>query len=225
MENTAESQLSNKIKWAYTALTVVVIWFALVLQFSISIPAYVAAGRSTGGALLELFSFFTILSNLLVVLSLTILLLKPNSAWGRFFSKGVFLTAVVVYITVVGLVYSILLRQLWHPEGWFKVADELLHTINPILAIIYWFAFVPKADLKWVDILYWLWYPFIYFIYILIRGAISGDYPYPFMNVTDFGYARVTINCLIILLVFYGIGAIYTWVGRLISKKPAINSL
>jgi hypothetical protein len=225
MQNTADSQLSNKIKWAYTALTVIVIWFALVLQFSISIPSYVAAGRTIGGALLELFSFFTILSNLLVVLSLTILLLKPSSTWGIFFSKGVFLTAVVVYITVVGLVYSILLRQLWHPEGWFKVADELLHTINPILAIIYWFAFVPKADLKWVNILHWLWYPFIYFIYILIRGAISGDYPYPFMNVANFGYARVIINCLIILLVFYGIGAVYIWAGRLMSKKPAINSL
>ncbi len=224
MSNTTDPQLSNKIKWAYTALTVIIIWFALVLQFSISIPAYLSAGYTTIGTIVQIISFFTILSNLLVVICLTVLLIKPKLAWGSFFSRGTVLTSIAVYITVVGVIYSLLLRQLWHPEGWFKLADELLHTINPLLFIIYWLAFVPKAGLKWVNILPWLWYPFAYFIYILIRGAVTGEYPYPFMNVADFGYVKVTINCLLVLLVFAGFGALYVGTGKLMSKKETATA-
>lgn len=68
MENTPHFQQSSKIKWAYTVLVVIVTWFALVLQFSISIPAYLANGRSLCSTLVQLFSYYTILSNLLIVI-------------------------------------------------------------------------------------------------------------------------------------------------------------
>jgi hypothetical protein len=217
--NTADLQGYN-LKWAYTAIVVIVVWFSLVLQFSISIPAYQATGHTTVVAVLQIFSFFTILTNLLAVISLTVLLLKPLSAWGRFFSKSSVLGAITVYIAVVGIIYALLLRQLWHPEGWFKLADELLHTVNPLLFIIYWLTFAPKSGLRWKQCLIWLWYPFIYFIYVLIRGAISGEYPYPFMNVETFGYIQVTINSLVILLVFAVLGLLIIWAGKLLNKDP-----
>ncbi len=216
MENTVAN--NNKIKWAYTVVITLIIWFGLILQFSISIPSYMAAGRSLVNTLVQLFSFYTILSNLLIAVCLTAILTAPKSKWGSFFLRETVLTAITLYITIVAIIYNTVLRNIGHLEGLFKVANELLHVINPVLFIIYWLAFVPKAILKLKDVLPRLWFPFIYFIYVLIRGAISGDYPYPFLNVAKAGYAQVMLNALILLPVIWGLGALFILIARLMSK-------
>jgi len=209
---------SAKVKRAYTALIVLVIWFALVLQFSISIATMVVGSRTTGGVVVQFFSYFTILGNLLVVLSLSVLLFKPVSAWGRFFSNSSVITAAVLYITIVGIVYNIILRPLWHPQGSAKLADELLHSLGPVLFIIYWLAFVPKGTLLWKNAFTWLCCPFLYLVYILIRGAIFGLYPYPFVDVAQFGYGQIVFNSFILLLVFLGLGFLFVFIDRLLGK-------
>ena len=214
MANPIDNQTSNKIKWAYTALAVIITWFALVLQFSISIPAYLDKGCSLRSALIQLFSFYTILSNVLMVVGLTTILIAAKSAWGRFFLRNTVLTAIALYMTIVGLTYNILLRNVWHPEHLFKLADELLHVVTPVLFIIYWLAFVPKDGLKYRNVWPWLWFPFGYFIYVLIRGAISGNYPYPFIDVAKSGYPQVLLNAVILLPVFWGLGALFVFIAR-----------
>ena len=218
MTNTTDNQTSDKIKWAYTALVVIITWFALVLQFSISIPEYMHKGCSLRSALIQLFSFYTILSNLLMVVGLTTILIAAKSAWGRFFSRNTVLTSIVLYMTTVGLIYNVVLRSVWHPEGLFKLADELLHVVNPLLFIIYWLDFVPKSGLKYSNIWPWLWFPFLYFIYVLIRGAISGNYPYPFLNVAKLGYPQVLLAAVILLPIFWGLGALFVFIARQMSK-------
>lgn len=218
MANTTDNQTSNKIKWAYSALAVIVTWFALVLQFSVSIPAYLNKGCSLRSALIQLFSFYTILSNLLMVIGLTTILIAAKSAWGRFFLRNTVLTAIVLYMTIVGLTYNILLRNVWHPEHLFKLADELLHVVTPVLFIIYWLAFVPKDGLKYRNVWPWLWFPFLYFIYVLIRGAISGNYPYPFVDVAKYGYPQVLLNAVILLPIFWGLGALFVFIARQMNK-------
>ncbi|ASU35652.1 Pr6Pr family membrane protein [Mucilaginibacter xinganensis] len=207
-----------KIKWAFTALAVIVAWFALVLQFTVSIPAYLAAGRSLCSTLVQLFSYYTILSNLLMVICLTFILTAPKSAVGRFFSRQTVLTSIALYITIVALIYNVALRNILHLDGLFKLANELLHVVNPLLFIIYWFAFAPKQGLKYRHVWAWLLFPFIYFIYALFRGEITGDYPYPFLNVLESGYQQVFINALILLPVMWGLGALYVLIARRISK-------
>ena len=63
-------------------------------------------------------------------------------------------------IAVVGLAYSILLRHLWHPEGWQFVADELLHDVMPLLFLAYWWLCVPKGTLRLKHLPLWLIYPY-----------------------------------------------------------------
>jgi hypothetical protein len=168
----------NKINLIYALIVVLIAWFALVVQFIISIQANEAKGQSLAFTLIQLISFFTILTNILAAKSLTIQLIATGSYWGRFFSKPSVQTAITVYMAIVGLVYWAVLRNTWKPQGWFKVADELLHTIDPLLFIIYWLIFVPKNSLVYKHVLNWLWYPLIYLVYILIRGAIYHRYPY-----------------------------------------------
>ena len=169
--------------------------------------------------IIQYFSYFTILSNLLVTIACSILLFKPTSTIGKFFCKPTTLTALTIYITVVGLVYNIVLRFLWAPQGLQKMVDELLHSVIPLLFITYWYIYVSKSLLKWKQVYLWLVFPFIYCIYILIRGAITGLYPYPFINVVTLGYNSVFINIAFLVAAFFFIGLLFIGIGKLSSKK------
>ncbi|MBC7890471.1 MAG: Pr6Pr family membrane protein [Ferruginibacter sp.] len=192
--------------------------FALVLQCYLIILNRTASIPET---IIRFFSFFTILTNILVALCFSFLLLKPGTKWGKFFEQPATLTAITVYIVVVGIVYNLILRFLWNPQGLQRIADELLHTIIPLLFIFYWFLFVSKERLKWNSILPWLIYPTIYCIYTLARGAIVGFYPYPFIDVLLLGYYKVVINIAGLVLVFLVISLVLVAIAKLIVKGTA----
>jgi len=203
-------------------LTIVAIldWFALAAQFYLILENRDASIPET---IIRYFSFFTILTNLLVALCCTFLLLKSNSYIARFFSKNGTITAIAAYITIVGIVYNLILRFLWNPKGLEQVVDELLHTIIPILFVLTWLVFIPKATLKWSNILSWLIFPFLYLIYILIRGLSAGYYPYPFLDVRQLGYNKVFLNSLGVLVAFLVVSILFIAIDRFIKRRPPIN--
>lgn len=187
-------------------------WFALIAQFYLIIENRTASVTET---IIRYFSFYTILTNILVSISTTVLLIgKPGGIY-NFFTKPATQTAILVYITIVGVVYNVILRSLWQPTGMQKMVDEVLHTIVPLLYIIFWIAWTDKRSLKWKNIPVWLLYPAAYAIYTLIRGAIVQFYPYPFMNVTELGYGQVLINSAMLVLVFLLFSAVPVMIGRL----------
>src|ERR1044071_1883578 len=107
------SNLTIHYNRKYMAFIAGTAWFALIGQLYL-----ILVNRTTTipETLLRFFSFFTILSNIIVALSLSTLLVGPNGKWGRFFSKPSTLTAITVYITVVGAIYNGILRFLWAPQ-------------------------------------------------------------------------------------------------------------
>ena len=50
----------------------------------------------------------------------------------------------------------------------------------------------------------WLAYPGVYLVYVLARGAVSGEYPYPFMDVKVLGYG--------------GVFAVFTYIAPLLTQ-------
>jgi hypothetical protein len=193
-------------------------WFAVVVQFYLIIVNRVTTITET---ITRFFSFYTILTNILVALCLTICLFGPLSYLGRFFLRGTTVTAITVYITVVGLVYNLVLRALWKPEGIQRLVDELLHTIIPVLFIVYWFLSKRKADLQWKSAFPWLAYPLVYLGFVLIRGEISGYYPYPFLQVTSLGYDQVFLNCFFLFLGFLLISFAFIAINKMTQKRFA----
>ncbi|MEO6638860.1 MAG: Pr6Pr family membrane protein, partial [Ginsengibacter sp.] len=135
-----------------------------------------------------------------------------------FFSNQKVLTAIAMYITIVGLVYNTILRFQWQPKGLQLIVDELLHSVIPVLFIVFWFLFVPKAYLKAKDIFPWLLYPLFYIIYILIRGSINGVYPYPFVDVVQLGFSKVFLNSGILVMVFVAFSFLYVALDRFAKK-------
>ncbi|WP_273820096.1 Pr6Pr family membrane protein [Pseudomonas asplenii] len=177
-------------------------WSGLGIQMYLILISRWQAGASLLGGLITFFSFFTVLTNTLVAVVLTCEVTSRDS-WGRrFFLKPSVRTAIVANIVVVGLAYSLLLRSLWHPQGFQWLADELLHDVMPALFVVYWWVCVPKGRLRFPQVLAWLAYPLVYFAYVLLRGHLIGAYPYPFVDVDRLGYPQVFVNAGQILLGF-----------------------
>lgn len=186
-------------------------WAGLVIQFYLTV--------NSASTFVFYISFFTILTNLLVAVAFTTRFAAPSSKAGAYFFKPRILTAITLYIVVVGLVYNVVLRWLWQPKGLQLLADNLLHVVTPVLCLVYWLLFYRKSTLRWQTPFAWLWYPGIYLAYVLVRGAVTNQYPYPFINVVQIGYPKAFINAAVMLAVFVGLGILLVVVTRLRQNR------
>ncbi|MBD8151204.1 Pr6Pr family membrane protein [Pseudomonas fluorescens] len=194
-------------------------WVGLAIQQYLILYSRWSSGASLLGGLISFLSFFTVLTNTLVVVVLSYALITRESAAKRFFLKPAISSAIATSIVVVSLAYNLLLRHLWSPEGFQFIADELLHDVMPLLFLIYWWRCVPKGTLRLKHIAGWVIYPLVYFAYVLLRGHMLGQYQYPFMDVDSLGYPQVFVNAGGILLGFLLIALAVIGLDRLL--KPA----
>ena len=185
------------------------------IQFYLMIENRVSSIPET---IIRFFSFFTIVTNLIVGVYFTLLYFNYKKNSTSLFQKPEILTAITVYITIVGLVYQFALRHLWEPEGLQKIIDESLHSIIPLLVIVYWYFYENKKSIQYKSCIQWLIYPMMYLVYILIRGAFSNFYPYPFVNVINLGFQKVMVNSLILIVLFFFIAVLFVKMGRIINK-------
>ena len=108
---------------------------------------------------------------------------------------------------------------MWSPEGLQRVADELLHVVIPLVFIVYWYLFAPKGGLGWKNAFPWLIYPLVYAIFVLFRGALSGFYPYPFIDVNTLGYNQVVLNSVGLFIGFLLLSQLFIAITKAISRK------
>src|SRR6187200_1657449 len=121
-------------------------WFGVIAQLYLIIANRVV---SVPGTIFRFFSYFTIDTNILVALCFTFIVLGSKSRLGKFFTKSSTITALTVYIIIVGIVYNTILRLTWNPQGLQLVVDEILHSVIPVLFILFWVIFVPTEGLKY----------------------------------------------------------------------------
>jgi len=193
-------------------------WFGLAVQVYLVLLARWQEQASLIGGLINVFGYFTVLTNTLVATVLSYAAFGRESAAKRFFLSPAVSTAVAASIVLVALAYSVLLRHLWQPEGWQWLADELLHDVMPVLFALYWWFEVPKGSLRLRHLMVWALYPAVYFAYALWRGREIGAYAYPFIDVASLGYGQVMLNALGVLAGFWVIALVLLgldqWRGR-----------
>lgn len=200
----------------YASIGAIVAWLAIALQLYVSLINRKVPVPET---FLRFFSYFTILTNIMVALSYTAVWMAPAAGWMKRLTRVSSLTAVAVYIVMVGIIYNTVLRALYDPEGLPYLVDRTLHTVIPLSFILFWLLFVPKASLQWKYALLWLWYPVLYILYIIVLGALTGFYPYPFADVSQLGYSRALLNGLGITGAFFIFGLLFVALGRGASRK------
>jgi hypothetical protein len=194
-------------------------WAGVILQFYISSTLWKDLGLSPIEGTIRFFSYFTILTNILVACSLTAVIINAKSRLGIFFSGNSVQTAIAVYIFVVGLVYNLILRKLWTPQGLQLIVDNILHSAVPLIYVLYWIAYLPKENLNWKDAVRWLAYPALYFLWVIIFGALTSFYPYPFIDVNAIGYAKMFLHAAVLLIVFLSLALLAVAAGKSRAKK------
>jgi hypothetical protein len=195
-------------------------WVGLAVQQYLIFYSRWSTGASLLGGLVNFFSFFTVLTNTLVVVVLSYAVVHRDSAAKRFFLAPKVSSAIAVSIVLVSLAYNLLLRHLWQPEGFQFIADELLHDVMPLLFVVYWWRCVPKGVLRFKHIGLWVLYPLVYFAYVLLRGDMLGQYQYPFIDVGTLGYPQVFMNAGGILTGFVLIALAVVGLDKVLTRAP-----
>ncbi len=184
-------------------------WFAVLDGFGPDLPART----------LHFFSFFTILTNLLAAAALLAPVAAPETWLARFLDRAAVRTGIAGYIIVVGVVYYLLLSDLGHVTGWSRIFEHVLHYVTPPLFVLDWLLFVRKGGLTWRNGTYCLGYPAVYALWTLLHGAVSGWYPYPFLDVSELGYPRSLLNIAGLVLAFLVLDLALVGIGRLMARR------
>ncbi|MDR7031915.1 Pr6Pr family membrane protein [Mesorhizobium sp. BE184] len=194
----------------------------LILQFCLTIPAALAAGRGVAGSLVFYFSFFTILTNIAAVFVHASLLSPGGYAWFPAFAGRRMRACVAVSITLVSIVYATVLAQLWQPQGLFLVADVLLHYVAPILFVLWWLGAGADGSTRWSDIPIWMIYPVAYLVYALARAPLAGEVPYPFLDVAKNGVGGVALSAAGVAGLFLVLSVVAVLADHAVSRfrKP-----
>ena len=159
----------------------------------------------------DFFSYFTVEANTLVLFSLVLAafaLATRRTSPGLDFYRG----AVALYMTTVILIFIVLLSG--YPSSDLTAVpwdNTVLHYIMPIVVMLDWL--VAGTAFAFRRAVVWLVVPLAYLAYSLIRGAIVGWYPYPFMNPSTHGYVGVAVTSVIIAIILAAI----TW---LVATAP-----
>ncbi|WP_447005636.1 Pr6Pr family membrane protein [Saccharothrix isguenensis] len=166
-----------------------------------------------GVRLLRLFSYFTIQSNLFVLaVSLTLVLNPRRDGRGWRVAR----LDALLGIAITGIVFDLVLAPLVHPVGVAWWVNLGFHRLAPLMAVLGWLLFGPRprVDRATVARALLLW-PVLWIAYTFVHGAITGWYPYPFLDATALGFAVALRNALLVLVV----AVVLALVAKLLDAK------
>jgi len=153
-------------------------------------------------------SYFTIWSNVVVAVAVTLLARRETrvTGWVR-----VLRLDALLMITITAIVYHVLLAPTAVVVGWSRLTDPILHQLTPALTVLVWLVFGPRRWVSWRVVVASLGIPLAWIVWMLARGAVVDAYPYGFANVEEHGYAAVATT-LVAILGFGVVVAAFYWV-------------
>lgn len=152
------------------------------------------------GRIIFYYSFFTVLSNIMLALSCLILTFKPNCSNLLF---NVIRLNGLVGVLITMIVYNLMLRGIHRPPTvLLQFANESLHVVIPLLGLISWLIYGPFYRMQFKVIVYAFLTLLTYGVYIFMRGYYTNLYPYPFINVNRVGYENAFIAVIAIAVLF-----------------------
>ncbi len=221
---------SGAARAAY-AVNAVVAWTGLVLTVAFSAlgwyrettPEPGLYGGHPGGAagalarVVDTLSYFTIWSNVVVAVSVTMLLARPLGATTV---RRVLRLAGLLMIVVTGIVYQVLLAPAADIQGWSRLTDPILHVLTPLLTVLVWLVWGPRGWVGGRTVLAAMLLPSAWIGWMLARGAVVDAYPYGFVNVVDVGYAAAA-QTLAAIVLFGLLVAVVLWAVDVVLTRVA----
>lgn len=171
----------------------------------------------------ELFSYFTIQSNVMCLIMMAWKLKKEPPA--------LFRGLAVVCISLTFLVYNFMLRPadftIANMGNLKNISNLFAHYMVPAFVWIDYLLFTPKGGMKWYYPLIWICYPLLYLAYImLIYKPMGGTFivegevckvPYFFLDTEILGIGGVTVWCIAIAAVILLLSYLFLLLDKLLS--------
>ncbi|CAM5537721.1 Pr6Pr family membrane protein [Streptomyces avidinii] len=196
------------------------------------------------GSVPVVLSYFTIWTNILVAVVLGVSAARARQR--RPDVAPLYRGGMLLFILITGLVFHLVLANPSSPynvvaeldrlTGARSVANQLLHTVTPVGALLDFLLLTAPRTLRPRHAAQWLAYPLAYVTFAMARGALltpgtGRRYPYPFIDAAQYGYARVTVNALVLGAAFYALGLVlvaadhYRRPSRLAPRPPRENRI
>lgn len=199
-------------------INAVVAWSAVALSFALSVGGYyVDSVDSTKSSILgntpdgvdtawerffDWITYFTILSNIVVAVVMTMLIARPR-AFARRDATGAAWRALrldsLVMIMITGIVYNLLLVE-GGKTGWDLLSNTLLHWVVPLLTPIVWIIAGPRGLISFRTVALALILPLAWAVFAIVRGLTVGAYPYSFLDVSSDGLGPVVVFIAVIMV-------------------------
>ncbi len=189
-------------------------WFTLLLSEFLRIQNFATNTSSLFDLLFGSYRFFTMQTNLFVVLWLTFALIWRNDPEHLSKIMGIIKGGITLYITVTFIVFAVVLSPYYQPTGIEAFLNLMTHYLLPLAFIGDWIL-TENNDYEWRFIPFWFVYPILYLCFAVIHGLTTGSYLYPFLDLGGLGVAVFTINVIILVVFFTFLSSSYI----LIAKK------
>ncbi len=217
-------------------LNAILAWAAVLLSLTLNLSGYYTddydpakptlLGNVPGGVdtplerFLDWSTYFTILSNVVGAIVITVLILRP-----RLFTRPDRVGSVwralrldtVLMIIVTGVVYNALLAE-GGKEGWDALSNMMVHIVMPIVTPLVWLIAGPRRLVRQGTVFAALVLPLLWAAYALIRGQVIGAYPYPFLDVATNGWASVLSFIGVIVVVAIILGYVLLGLDRIMAR-------
>jgi hypothetical protein len=167
----------------------------------------------------EYFSYFTIQSSLINVVVLVvggILAFRLDRDTVLYATLRV---SIVAYAVITAVVYNALLRNIpytgYHGIQW---PNEVDHVWIPIFIVLEWLLAPGRPALRWTALRVVVIYPLVWLAFTMVRGAITGWFPYPFLEPST-GFVSVIAYILGISAFIIGVASLAIWYSQSRARR------
>lgn len=156
----------------------------------------------------QYFSYFTILAT---ILAIGVLIVGGVLALRHPVDTVAYTVArmsVTTYAVVTALVYNVLLRGI--PDEGFIVSPwpgEIMHVWIPLFLLLDWLFSPGRPALRWTGLRIVVIFPLVWIAFTLVRGAITGWFPYPFLEPSS-GILSIALYILGIAALIVGLASL-----------------
>lgn len=178
-------------------------------------------------SMVNLWSYFTVQSNLLVLVAAALIAWRPDIGGPAF---GILRLGGLVAITITGIVFATVLAGEVELEGLAWWNDKIFHYVVPVMAVIGFIAFRPRTRLDRSALWFIVW-PVAWLAYTLIRAAVAEpqfvqgggrtiSVPYDFLDYDEHGAVAVAIASLVVT----AMALLIAWCYLTLSRREAQDS-
>ena len=172
--------------------------------------------------------YYTVLSNLLVVLFTGYLLLKMRSGGDSWQSPGILRLkgGVTMSIMITCVIYHFMLAPL--TTDFYRLENFLCHYIVPLWFLADTLLFDKSRQYKWFDPIVWTVLPILYMGFAILNGLVlkmnipnakDNPFPYFFLNANKYGWGFVFRWAFIIFIAYLVSGYVFYLIKSIKKSK------